>query len=810
MKPSQIPSKRKTKLWKSIFILTVGLAIGVILDAIVIVTGKALVYVSDDYINEVFGATCTVAVLGNAMLSLLFGSSDKVIRGVPFQDILHSTDFGKDQWMTVVATTISIPYAVFAYAFDLHTTLTLMVCLDAFLILYSSFALWKIHSNVEEQKKIINELISVVPSARLDGYVDNWFHELELGLNTNYESAVQEFCGLIEKLTVTTSDEDHRINRTIAHRLSSFFEVACEKVGFPDAYMLLKRINHTRPDGFLDCEISAIDYIKSLKYYETINIHNRNIPLIVKEIIEKMEVSAWEKVSFIYQYFCAISDNSYFNLGIKDDLLRGVMEVLCCLRDEDGGEIKKEAILLIVKHDILLNENEERRLQVFHILTEYLLRKNRYIGDHIFITTIAEIYQAFFFFIYREQETLTNEYRSKLIKLFHSEQNQKDLVSSSFSRLVLENGKQLAFGLADVAVKFDRKRSLFWDYFSPTADSKSIVWSSHELTRFAFCFFKVIGYTRLGHPFVKIIESDEYAKDEKISVCRVITNLYEQGELNSTALATITQIEELTRIAGRKREYGDQQEHNYFQDKLSELLTKGNEEAQGQRPLANYGMLQLVNQELSQRKVFVFAPELPLKPATRRRIEPSLVEMNEKQSKQSAYRIAQLLKIIMNDVIARKLSEVSVDFGLDGVQNLIDILDNKKWQYRNYMHVNDYAIPASVRETDLFKKLCEILGGIDYDSSHEISSYVFMRESKVRYNLDIHYNLEEPSEEKCAEFVNRHRITDGVYQIGANRFDYAHAIRYVRKRYKLEIVDLFVRVDVDKKSGFKVEFKRSK
>ncbi len=48
-------------------------------------TGKALIYVSEEYLNELFGATCTVTVLGNAMLSLLFGTSDKVIRGINFR-----------------------------------------------------------------------------------------------------------------------------------------------------------------------------------------------------------------------------------------------------------------------------------------------------------------------------------------------------------------------------------------------------------------------------------------------------------------------------------------------------------------------------------------------------------------------------------------------------------------------------------------------------------------------------------------------------------------------------------------------------
>ena len=80
----------KIKSWKSVVVLVVGLLIGIFLDAIVSVTGWYFIGVGEDYSNEVFGAICTVAVLGNAILSLLFGSSDKLIRGIPIQDILGS------------------------------------------------------------------------------------------------------------------------------------------------------------------------------------------------------------------------------------------------------------------------------------------------------------------------------------------------------------------------------------------------------------------------------------------------------------------------------------------------------------------------------------------------------------------------------------------------------------------------------------------------------------------------------------------------------------------------------------------------
>lgn len=244
----------KMKSKKSIEILIFGFGIGLLLDAFVVVTGIVLIPVGEDYLNEVFGAACSVAVLGNAMLSLLFGSTDKAIQGIPFQDILNLSTFGDDQRLTIVSTTGFIIFAIAAYTWELYTTLTLIVCADAFLILSSSLDIWKIHSDKEKQEKTLNEIISRATASNCEIYVGNWFSELELALSSNSDFAVQEFCDMIDKMTATKSEAEHLINAVIARHLPRFFETACERVGFAQAYRFFKQINHIRPEGFVDCE----------------------------------------------------------------------------------------------------------------------------------------------------------------------------------------------------------------------------------------------------------------------------------------------------------------------------------------------------------------------------------------------------------------------------------------------------------------------------------------------------------------------------------------------------------------------------
>lgn len=58
--------------------------------------------------------------------------------------------------------------------------------------------------------------------------------------------------------------------------------------------------------------------------------------------------------------------------------------------------------------------------------------------------------------------------------------------------------------------------------------------------------------------------------------------------------------------------------------------------------------------------------------------------------------------------------------------------------------------------------------------------------------------------------MKRHQIAEGVYQIGSNRFDYSHAIKYVLQNYKLEIVDFSVKVDINVQRGFSIHFDKKR
>lgn len=768
-----------------------------------------LTYVTSDYINEVFSATCTVAVLGNAVLSILFGASDKVIRGVPFQDILHHSKMGSEQRYTIIATTLSIIVSAMVYAWGLINTLTLILFMDATLIISSSIDLWKLMTSKETQLRVINEILLENTHARHDVYIDNWFRELEQSLAPCNEQAVNEFCEFINKVVPVSSNKEHPVNASVGRHLSALFDSACEKVGFVYAYELITKINSIPKCGFVDAEEIALNQLISLKYVQPGNINIQSLPAVSEAIVEQMTITSEGKARLLYICFRSVKDNVNLRDDAKDELLAGILDYICALQDNEFGEIKQRVLLSIIKSDIILNSDQVSRSSIFHLITASLLRRNRYSDEKVYSASVAEIYRAFYFFIFREQESLAKEYRDGLLVLYRSEQTQMDLIRLSFNYLVKDKIGEICAWLASDATTFDRKRSFFWDYFSPTMNCKRMVWSAESLICFAFCFFNLIGYAYAGQTFREILESEEYTDNEKITVCKTITQLYEQDHLSQTTIDIMREIKEMTGLPELSRNYFEGMDYIYYQDKLSELQTRVNRFSCAQHR-EDEDLYDLIQEDFRQKNFFILSESLPNRPFTHWRLEPILVEQNASQRKQSARRIALHIRELINGVVNRKLSKVSINYGMKCVQTLLEMLSNENYRYRNHMFINDYRIASELKETDEFKQLCGYINKIDFDTSSEIQANVFLKAPMIQYNLDVHYMQDIPSEDECSEFVKRHQIANGTYQISGCRFDYSHAMQYVKDNFKLEIIDLFVSVDIDKNSGFIIDFNRSK
>ena len=89
---------RKIRMVPTIFFIAL-FVVSWVSDMLTIVLDTALIYVDPSYLGNIFDATCTVAVLSNAILSLLVGASDQKIMGIPIKIVFNKTDVGIAIWV---------------------------------------------------------------------------------------------------------------------------------------------------------------------------------------------------------------------------------------------------------------------------------------------------------------------------------------------------------------------------------------------------------------------------------------------------------------------------------------------------------------------------------------------------------------------------------------------------------------------------------------------------------------------------------------------------------------------------------------
>ena len=793
---------------KLLMIIGVLLLIAILAEVYVEAAPAPLAIVGSDYADAIFSATCIVAVLGNALLSILFGASSKPILGVPFHDVLHHSTLGSEQRFTIVAMISSIVFSIPAYVWAWVNILTVLLIADVFLLLSSSLLLWECLSDEEMQNKIVTEIIGCVPSSKYSVYIDNWFRDLGEALVPNNQGEISKYYNLFRLASLVSKDKRCSIDKTIIRHIPKFFETASKELGFTEAYALLIEIEGILPEADIDTDKIAFDYLKNLKYKDSVSAYYQNTSEVAESIIESTGMSNSLKEDFTYRYISSIIDNPYLSAETKKDLMAPLMRYLCNLRSDKNCEVKKTILLKIVKHDVILSEDSSCRGVLFQLLTESLQRNTHYNADEAFISIVSEVFRAFYLFIYHETGTLTEKYRNDLFSLYHYIPDDKNVVALSFNALVIKHREEVIKWLIKDAAVFNRNKNAFWDYFSPAMNCKRIVWSYEKVTQFAFCFYRLNDYIHIDKPYVQVLESNEFSDDEKISLCHEVLELFSSTGLHPVAVEMIDQIRRLIQFGNKESLYYEQ-EHQYFQDKLIALQKKQQSELNCRR-ISNSEIRAMIRSQHFSKGVFCFDDSAPLYPGKRVRILGRFVEKDRFYPRNTINEIARQLRKILNNIISSQLRCVHVDFGANGISTLLAELQSGAYCYRNYVYVNDYGIKAIDRSSDEYKQLCEVVEKIPFDMSMCLDAKAFMKSDKIPFNCLVQYEMIKPKESAYAEFVKSLQQEDGRYLISTHHLDYDHALEYAQENYEFECVDVFICATIDEETGFQLKFIRNK
>lgn len=760
------------------------------------------ILLSSDYLNEVFAATCTIAVLGNAILSILFGVYDKKTLGIPFQDVLNHSVVGKEQRFTISALTMSIVFALMWYVWKRINLLFSVLIIDVVLLLFSCDDLWRFLSDKKMQRKTIAEVINEVDSSRYSIYVDNWFKELCNALVPNNSAEAKEYFELISLVLDFAPENKEQLQSCVRLHLQSYFDEACGRVGFVEAYSLLREaIKYAPPDDTLDGRI-VFKYLEKLKAQDEVDIANFEISDLLSNLFEESIFDDSQKKAYAYAYFCAIFDNYQMKPEAKHQKLKDILAFLCSLEDEDYGTYKANVLMNIVKYNIINNDNINNRKQLFSALVE-ALKKQNYSNGKIYIQTISEIFRAFFFVIYLEDGSLTKNFREELLALFRTVTKDRDLVSLSFMTLIYENIDEVVSWLVLDSVSKGNKPRTFWGYWSLGMRWKKVVWTADEVISFAFCACHMILPNMDGRDFYRILQSNEFSCTEKIFICKTLLDLYNCDGYTNDLAERAQQMAEFCNIQDSINLHFWKQEHTYYQEKIIELESTINRIYLNDCRKSNQDLFQGVHDFYKDSNLFAYDPNVSLFPGKRQIIKSSYEYIYKNFWHDLPKRVSSTLREYLSWHLNKVLPQLSLSFRIEDITALISELDGKNYLYRNYQYTDNWAL-QKLSNTAEYQKLSKVLDDIYYDKSHQISQKIFLKKAKIPFNFQLQYELIELSEKQCKQYVEAN-TKDGLCTVGGYRLEPEHAKKYIKNNLLIENVTVFIHISLDSDDGFQIQ-----
>ena len=800
-----IPGKNRHKLE---LMLLVFLIFGGLCDTTTKHIGKSLIYVEEGYLGSLFEVVCTVAVLGNAILSIIIGIAEQKVLGIPFQKTFKITGFGNHIFHSVTVTLFTIILSVCAYAFEAYTTITFLLVFVVVVIGISSVKIWHILSDEEAQKNFVQEVMRNSQPADYATYIGGWFQHLQTAISLKDPNGINRYLSLIEHLNSIVTTTNSPLTNCIDLYLPNIFKVACESYDFICGYKLIDRINQLHSDTSFENETIICDYIREIKYSSADKIGIRNMKSTVDKIIQSNEIPYDVKWIIIHELVYSLNNNNNLTNDDKKERLGSIMKCLCCLRDEDNEELKIDILLTIFREEVLLKEDTAKREWLHLLIIENLVSQNIFENGLHFIRVISEMFRALFFYVHFETETLSQSYRNDLAKLSSISVTSRDAVKITLSLLIYQNRESIATWLAENALAFKWRESASWDYYPRIRPFKRAIWERENILRFAYCYCIATG-SICGHsPIIATLQSMDIPVDNKLAICKIITEQYSGDKLSDEAIELINKISLFLTGTPATYDFYDNREYKSYQDMLLNLKNANNMNSSTDESFSKKKLTDKVCGEINQDHGLHIIFKKPNLPFTKQHLEPHFIQRSSKDLNQSAYYISSAVQRIINGIVDSKLSQVEIGFNEDGIRELLNQLISKKHVYRNYTYINDLAFKVDALETEEYQKLRTLINSIEEDVHSNITSRVFLTVPKICCEIEMDYCTGRPTRLQCSQFIQAHEISDGCYQIDGYRLDYVHAMQFLHDNYEVEYITLKIHVDVNEKTGLKICFKR--
>ncbi len=796
---SNAASRKVTVIICTLFILSF---IG---DIMIRCTSIPYWHVSNDYIGIVFGGLCTVAALGSAIQSIVIGDYSNKILGFSVRELAN---FGTNKIRirrTVCLSLSSVVIAIPALALNFCSTVSMITVIVVAYMAYSSVQVWQLLSDVEYEKDLVKNEVQARGAVVPELFYNAWFLELKDAIIANDITRQNTYIQLIKDVVDKCEQSNVDTSNVLAKYLSVAFNAASFCLGFVDAYNRVLCLNAPREQMKADLDSIIWKYIEAIQHCETSSIHNYQIANTIDDIFENLDTEDFIKIRYVYRYYQSVVNNSIISEEVRYQIIGSVIEKLCYLRNNDTGETRGKVLLYIAKYGIFENESENNRKKITTLIVKSLFNENRLDPDECYWSVVSQLFRGLYFYSIYETETLSPDYRVKLAKLYNYGDAGKNNYKVTLSNLIDEQPEPVIKWLTNDAIYYSEQYHIF-DYFPNNSCCKTSIWLQENLLHFSFFIYSIFGYEKF-FPAAEIINDKKVNICLKQKICAAIVALSNANfQFNEHA---ILKLQEMQNFLGNSSILPDQyfvDNFKFFNENLSDIITKQNQDLLTKTSANAKKLFEELVPLFDTYKPFKYNPKILLDNGKHIRLLPYLRKVTEKDTKYSAKRKFEEVRIILNSIISEALPVEVIRFDLLGVKKLLELIQNKKYLFRNYKYS---AINKDIGESEDYVLLQQAISDIPYiHTTPHLNHSVFLSQQTIEFNISIIvYNLDLPTSEQCGDFIKDHKIAEGKYRIDGVIHDFAGAIKYVQENYRSESSEICIVTNITKDSGFKVKYK---
>lgn len=790
---------RKKRIMRLCMLIYVLLAAA--LDILIRITSIPYWVVSETYIDVVFAALCTVAVLGSAIQSIIIGSFNSKIYGLTTKEVLAEIPDRINISKTLIASFLSIIVGLIFFALGFCSTTTAIAVCIVIIISISSIKIWRLLSNDETQLSVINEIIDSNNLSPEYFYV-RWFPELKNAIENNDEVSLDAYVKLINRI-----NSNGKGTPFIENKIKDIFPLAALHIGFVDTYKKIVCLGEWQNKA-IDAASIVQNYFLQIQYCNEQQIGQYRIPETVDDILERMEVSADEKLRFVYGLYTSLKNNQIISQRVRNTIISGIYAKLCYLRDTEISVLRKKIILYIFKRDILVNENVAERKELMQMLNACLFHNNIYSRDDCYISLLAQLFRALYFYSFFETETLNSDYRNELSALFQYGEIRRDNFRITLAGLISENAESIVAWLSDDCKTDSYHIDSMFEYFSADFVAKNSVWTVENCLTFAFEYYLLVGYRFQLFPVVQLIENDGLDINHRIRLCNCIVNCFDhKGRLTEKSKSSLSQLRSFLGVSYSLEESLGSSNFEYYNGKLGELRQKHNAELVAEVSNDLTELNNKVTDKFSGFQGFKYCKTINLDQAHVISIRPMIRHAFEQDISFAADEKVWLIKDVLNHMVGDVLPKIQLSFDQNGVNTLLTELEKSDYKARNYTFVNDWALSKEVRASTEYERLVELLSTIPFIAGSDIHRHVFIKEEQIEFNAEVlSYRTEKPTDTQCEEYITSFKVADGKYQIDGAVLNFEKAIDYVKSAFIVEYSKICVATNLNSESGFAVVF----